>query len=309
MAEGHAATVVVATDGSSRSAGAVRFAALRAQQEGLPLRVVHVVPDHVPLADLLTGPTHGGAAGPGVAGRLRATSLLVAGTAPDVDVRTSVLVGGRVPQLVAASRDARLLVLGHETRGAAERLLFGTTTLSVVAGSEVAACVVPQDWVPDGVVRPVVAGLAARGGIPSLLDAAFRAAALTGQPLVVVHAWDLPSPYAEIVQLRVGAVDWVEDARKQLERLVEPWHVRYPTVRVSVEVVHEVPHRALLGAARRASLLVLLRGTRARALLRLGPTARAVLARAPVPVLLAPAPRDAGASERSAAAPAGAPAR
>ncbi|UMG94866.1 universal stress protein [Nocardioides sp. TF02-7] len=135
----------------------------------------------------------------------------------------------------------------------------------------------------------VAVGLRDPGHADALLGVAFAAAAARGSSLRVVHAWALPNPYADAVELRTHGPVWDEAARTMAAGVLEEWRRAYPMVPVTVEVVHDDPAQALVKASADADLLVVLR----RKLPVLGPhlgrVGRAVLRSAACPVAVVPA--------------------
>jgi nucleotide-binding universal stress UspA family protein len=170
-----------------------------------------------------------------------------------------------------------------------DRLLFGTTTAAVAGHSAVPTVVVPADWRSGSEQGVVVAGLRSHHGSDELLRVAFEAASARGAVLRIVHAWSLPDPYADRVEERTHAAQWLTAARTHIDRLLDPWRDKFPDVVVEVVVVHDQPAPTLIRQTEHAGLVVLVR--QATALLpgrRLGSTARALLAHAASPVEVVP---------------------
>jgi nucleotide-binding universal stress UspA family protein len=281
--------VVVAVDGTEGSAGALRYAAQEAARRGARLRIVHVSPTYVPLAPMLPYvPDDLTSAGHAI---LRDAATAVSG--PDgPEVETQLLSGARIAEIVEAAQDADLLVVGHETKRGVDRMLFGATTAAVAAHSVVPTVAVPSDWRPGSSRGVVVAGLRSHHGSDDLLRAGFDAASARGTVLRIVHAWSLPDPYADRVEERTHAAQWLTAARTHIDRLLDPWREMCPDVPVEIVVLHDQPARTLIRQTEQADLVVLVR--QAGTVLpgrRLGSTARAVLAHAVSPVEIVPATR------------------
>jgi nucleotide-binding universal stress UspA family protein len=162
--------VVVGLDGSPSGDAALDWAAAEAAARGLPLRIVHA---------------HVGVPGSGAQGRrlLQAAADRVAGQVPDVE--TDLVAGPPVRVLLAAARDAALLVIGvrgvHGTRHA--RLGTVATTLTHLAGCPV---VVTRERENATTGRHVVVGLDAATGSPQALRFALDEAERRHLPLTLL---------------------------------------------------------------------------------------------------------------------------
>ena len=139
--------VVVAVDGSDRSAGAVRYAIHEARLRGGSMRMVHVVPGPLPETGLW--PAEAGdvayleRAGRGIVSREVSRARAAA---PDLEIEPVLALGPRVARLVTASSSGDLMVLGRETRRGAERLVARATTAEVVGRVDLPVTVVPARW-------------------------------------------------------------------------------------------------------------------------------------------------------------------
>ncbi len=184
------APVLVAVDGSGRSAGAVRYAVREARLRGSTVRIVHVAPTTLPqggfwpsvdwdVEDLRSS-------GERVLDRAVSRTST---SAPDVEVDSQLYRGPRVGELARASAEGALLVLGRETRHGLERLVTGATTAGVVARAVVPVLVVRADWQEDGTTGLVV-GVRSYPGDGELLAHAYAAAAVRHATLRLVQVAD-----------------------------------------------------------------------------------------------------------------------
>jgi nucleotide-binding universal stress UspA family protein len=182
-------------------------------------------------------------------------------------------------------------VVGRETRSPVERL-FGAGTTSGVAGhAAVPVLVVPQDWQDAADHAPVVVGLKSLEHCDDAFGAGFRAAQEAGVPMVVVHAWKLPSEYDDRLESRTHSEAWFERGRRLADEALTTWRRDFPDVPVTVEIVHAEPARALVAASEDARLVVLARRQPHLLGRHLGGTAAAVVRAAHSPVLVVPASR------------------
>lgn len=131
-----ARTVTVGLDGSDESLAAADWAAREAGIREIPLRVVHAGEQqphsYVPFAGEpvpLPGADRS-------AHLLREVRARLAHRHPGVRVTAEQVAGQTVPALVAAARQADLLVLGSRGLGRAEGAVLGSVALAVVARAE-----------------------------------------------------------------------------------------------------------------------------------------------------------------------------
>lgn len=280
-------SVVVGIDGTNGSAGALRYAVHQARHRRCGLSLVHVGPRYEVTSPVIPYvPTQVDEAGLAL---LKAAQDEVAMLDPDLAVTTELKSGSRISALTHVADRGEMLVLGRETRTGLERLVFGATTAAVAARSAVPITVVPHDWRPGPTPGQVVVGLRTAEHSAELFEAAFAHAVATGASLEVVHAWDLPDAYSNLIEARTHDREWVEAGTRFIEHELDGWRDLHPDLRVTVRVVHDRPSRAILAAAAEAELVVLVRRSVPRHFgAHLGSTARAVLRAAVCPVLIVP---------------------
>ncbi len=266
--------VVVGVDGSASSRAAALLAAEEAMAWVTPLVVVHALNERRPSRVAETIAAEAVAEHPGLAVSFR------------------VRPGEPTRVLARESRDACLLVVGHQRRPAPRH---GPVTGGRVAEQLVRLSLVPvmvhQPLAIDGDVelpRPVVVGVDATPGGQAVVEFAFAEAALRGAPLVAMHVWSRPSDlsWAEawptpFIPTGAGG-DSERDAQWSLTEAVDRWVDKYPEVEVRRIVRHglDVPV-ALTAASRSAQLTVVGAG---------GNTAQVLLRRAAGPIAVVPCP-------------------
>jgi nucleotide-binding universal stress UspA family protein len=282
------AAVVVAVDGTVRSAGALRYAVAEVRERGGTLRVIHVSPEYVPMTPYLPYlPSEIAAEGRAI---LSEAEVQVRALDPDLDVVTELMKGTRTRGILTAAEDAALLVVGHETRGVVDRLVTGGTTAKVVARATCPVVVVPSSWEPTAPKGRVVLGVKSAAHAEELMATAFEVASARGATLVVVHAWKLPDPYLDVIEQRAHADEWRIDGEQMLRRVLAEWRVGYPGVPVEIQVLHAAPADALVTAGEDADVVLLVRRTHDPLHTgHLGTTARKVLQLAVSPVEVLPA--------------------
>ncbi|MBP2368147.1 universal stress protein [Pseudonocardia parietis] len=279
--------VAAGVDGSERSLVAARWAAQRARDLDVTLRLVAAT--GLPEADAMGLPPLGNE---GHVRRARAAAAAALETAT-IEAR-EVLVAGRIDATVAdatpvqalrdASGNAQLLAVGHRGRGGFAELLAGSVAVTVSATARCPVVVLRGEQTAGG---PVVVGVDGSERSEAALGAAFAEAELRGAPLVALHAWadDVVDPYVRLLSYQ-------EEHRREEQRLLDgalaAWIEKFPDVPVRRELVHERPVAALVAASAGAALVVV--GSRGRGGLTgllLGSVSRALLHHARCPVLVA----------------------
>ena len=292
-------SVVAGLAGSPESRAAAEWAAREAELRGLPLKIVHVwepAPDPLAQAPLLGAETqqHWSERIPREAGeglRLRH---------PGLDVTEDQVTGTPADALLAAAKDAELLVLGSRGLSGVGGFLVGSVGLSVVAHAELpvtlvragAAAADEHETHPAGSpstdtpYRPVVLGIDADAPADAVIEFAFAEAARRDTTLRVVYGWNLPPYYAYGFALDAGLNE--ELSLQETDTLTEalrPWRQKHPGTEVVLEPRVGSAADHLVDASREASLVVIGRRIRHNALgAHIGPVAHGVLHHSTAPV-------------------------
>jgi nucleotide-binding universal stress UspA family protein len=283
--------IIAGVDGSEAGLEAVGWAAREAAVRGVPLKVVHALPEWI-----FKGGARGDAALVGKWMRDSGTQVVTAGVerankeAPGVSVDCALLAGDPRPALIQAAEDADLLVVGNHGIGGFRGLLLGSVAYGVAGHAPCDVVVVRERSSPPR--GEVVVGVDGSLEGAKVLEFAFAEAALHGVGVRAVHAWPL--------QLWGGGggfvpvLDTSEDEQIEIRMLAEAvagLRERHPEVKVSEEVVQAHPAEALRRASDGADLLVVgSRGTGAFKGLILGSVSQAMLhhARCPLAVVRTP---------------------
>ena len=278
MTENARQHIVVGVDGGDDSDRAVRYAVKEARRTGRPVRLVHVMPETVPMTPML--PLF-------AADTLRAVgSHLLADAAArvhdlgngTVDVETVLAHGPRTAALLAHADDAAMIVLGRRSSTLA-RLRTGSTTSAVASRAECPVVAVPENWEYPQERYHVVAAIDGTPGSADVLRAGLAAAQEREERLVVLHAWRPMAPYEAAFGHGRAAEIWQRQTEPAVWQQVAGLRADYPGVEVEVDLRYEHTADALVEAARHADLLVMGRrgehhglalGSKARALLRAG---------------------------------------
>ena len=302
MTTDRAAAIVVGVDGSPHSLGALDWAAREAVVRQRPLRIVHAF--LWPPNDLLGPPAAGK---PDVGPQHAAERILSAaadrarGVAPTVDISTDLPADVPAAALIAASRDAGLVVVGHRGLGGFTGLLVGSVGVQAAAHAACPVTVV-RDSDPDKagpVAGEVVVGVDGSELSSLAVDFAFSHAALHRLGVLAVHVYAFP---AFITSLNPpGAAYDIDDLREDHARLLAEalagYRDNYPDVPVRQKVVYGQPAAVLVAESAGAALTVV--GSRGRggfAGLLLGSTSQSVLHHATGPVAIVRQRGDSGRS-------------
>ncbi|KUN58266.1 universal stress protein UspA [Streptomyces canus] len=289
--------VLAGIDGSERSSAAADWAAREAALRDVPLRLFHA------------SPSLPGATVPGLAldrlhhmgtRLLQRVAAAVGDLYPDVEVQAEQADDAPAEALLAAARDAGLLVVGTRGTGGFDGLAVGSVALRVAAAALCPVVLVPHRPSPfgEGVqhaardAAQVVVGFDAHHPVSETADFAFSAAEARGALLRVVQAWAFPAEAVSPRTLVVTEEDratWEDQEVLQLSDTLRAWQEKYPRVTARTDVALLHPAEALLNASRAADLLVVGRRTDPQATEgRLGPITHAVLHHARCPVAVVP---------------------
>lgn len=283
MSETNRAHILVGYDGSPESAEALRWAIDEARIRRLSITVCHVW--HWPYPAEPFGSPARAYIRRMAEQTAEAGAAVVAACAPQLAVRTRAVLGPTAEMLLALSREADALVLGHRGTGGFAELSVGSVAGQVAAYADRPVIVVRKPTDGGG---GVVAGVDGSASSDAVLAFATEEAALRRIPLTVVCSWwdaaTVPAvPVIETEKIRRAAAE-------QIERLVALWREKYPYVAVRTMMVGEPPRQALLAASQTARLLVVGRHGSARPPGPLGSTGQAIVQAATCPVAVVGGP-------------------
>jgi nucleotide-binding universal stress UspA family protein len=275
-------TVVAGIDGSDHAIEAARWAAAEAARNRCVLRLVRAYrlpPSSAPEASsLLWSHAHH---------QLWNAAHQARAVVPELAVEQAVAEGDPTEVLLREAAGARVLVVGTRGVGGFAGLLVGSVGTALARRAPCPLVVVRGPVLSDTALvrsdraRPVVVGVDGSPASETALAFAFAEADAWAAPLVAVHAWieHLEDP------ARTELAELEEQEHEVLAERLAGWTGKYPTVRVSRELVRGPPARALVARSADARLVVVGsvgRGRLGSALL--GSTGRALLHHAHAPV-------------------------
>lgn len=277
--------ILVGVDGSEASKAAVRFAAREANRLGASLHLVHVLPSYVPISPM--APLTLDLRGAGQA--ILSEALKLAREQLDTTrVTTSLLDGSRIPTLLKAASDSRMLALGHVRGPSIDRLLTGATVTAVAAHATCPVVAVPPDYVANDGHERVLVGVKSTEHSQHLVHRGFEVAAERHARLLLVHAWEFGREYDDLIFEHIDTNAWEDRARAAIERSIAPLREHYPSVTTEIRIVHGQPARVLCDATRESDVLLMARRPRAFPMGHIGGTARALLRHSYCPVSIEP---------------------
>jgi nucleotide-binding universal stress UspA family protein len=251
--------IVVGVDESPASNAAVSWAAREAVMRHKPLTLIHVVNPgaspwaQAPLLDEFTVWQKNEGR------RILRDALKIARDSavdsPRISIESELMFSATVPSLVDISREADLIAVGNEGRGALARAVLGSVTSSLIRRAHCPVAVIRDEepHMPHPAEAPVLVGIDGSPASELATAIAFDEASRRSVNLVAVHAWS----DREIVEL--PGLDWsavkAEEERALAERLAG-WQERYPDVTVHRLLVCDRPARVLVETSETAQLVV-----------------------------------------------------
>ncbi|MET7426328.1 universal stress protein [Dactylosporangium sp. NPDC005555] len=257
-----ATAVVVGVDGSAGSTLAVRWAAADAARRHRPLHLLHAHnwPE-------LAYPTAGMALPVAYETDVRAAAervltdaaALAREVSATLNITTETSTRLCVPALMAASRQAALVVVGSRGLGGFAALLVGATGVELAAHAGCPVVIVRDDDRPAGPdAGRIVVGVDGSHGAELALGFAFEQAAFraTGLTAITAAQWHVAGQPDGIAPPVYGEQDTQASARRVLAESLAGWREKYPQVDVRSDVVIGRAGGALADASAGAELLV-----------------------------------------------------
>lgn len=285
--------VVVAVDGSQPDAAAIRYGAHEARRSSRPLLIVHVVPEFViaaisPMALPVSVPEL-----QAIGRDVLDEAVKVAHTVlPASMVSTKLLLGQVIPSLIEVASDAHLLVLGDDRTSLVERIAVGSVITAVAAHAAVGVVTVPSHWTEDDSDthrRRILLGVKEYDAVPAeVLRTALALAHEQRAILELVHVWDLPGIYGEVVTTMLDLPGWKAMVDRSLRIDLEAVHSEFPDVVVETSAWLGQPAHVLRERSAEVDLMLLTRKAHAFPFGHFGGTGRALLRASACPVEVLP---------------------
>lgn len=286
-----AGRVVVGTSGSEGSGAAVRYAAAEANRLDLRLEIVHVVPEYVPLGMLYPMATPAGSPQMEVIGRSildeardEADKVL-----PSDRIDIHLGTGDRVEGVLGRLEGAHALVLGDDRTPLMSRIATGSMVGAVAGRAPVPVVVVPSDWHAGEPRHRIAVGLKEWAELPiPLLHGALRLASERGAALEIVHIWDPPVAYADLLMPALAAPGWAARVEREIRAKAADLLAAFPSTGVVVSALYGDATAILQHVSTESDLIVIARRTRAFPEGHFGSTGRALLRGMQCPLVVLP---------------------
>lgn len=194
--------------------------------------------------------------------------------------------GTVVPTLLAAAREASMLVVGTHGHGRVAEVMIGSVSQHVATHASCPVVVVREPAAPTA--HRIVVGVDGSGGSAAALEFACRRAELTGDVVVAVHAWKIGKVVLDRKgQLPADIGPSIEDRERLLSESVAGVRADHPDVTLLQEAIPVAPGQALVDESANASMVVTgSHGRGAFAGMLLGSVSHEVLCRAECPVAI-----------------------
>jgi nucleotide-binding universal stress UspA family protein len=275
--------VLVAVDGGEASHSAMEWALARARHKRVRIEIVTV--------EEVGWTRSGSSAGYRTAYEQALWSALQqAERAPvlDTQVLTTMLRGTPADEVLRASGEADLVVMGADRPRRLAGVFHGSLALRIAAGVHCPLVVVPSGWEPgDGAI---VAGIAVDASDVAALAFAAAEASARGGSLVLLHAVSLPRTISlgEFVS-PLAFEDLVDVRTRAMDELAGGLSSDFPALDIRARVDHGVAARVLAEAGRGSEMIVV--GTHGRTAFGgriIGSVSHDVLLNIPCPVAVVP---------------------
>ncbi|MEV0670358.1 universal stress protein [Mycobacterium sp. NPDC050441] len=252
------ARLFVAVDASAGSDAAIRWAAREAVLRSASVTLVHVV-----TPDAVGWPT------PRLDGNItqwqkdnaeqvlkqaEETLRTDIGNSATPTVQSQVLFGSVVGEIVEATNQSELVVVGTRGMNAVGRAILGSVSSGLVHHARCPVAVIHAlDTEAASHTSPILLGIDGSPASEKAVALAFDEASRRGVDIVALYAW------SDVGAFQGLGLDWRQCEAEGLEILdkqLAAWCERYPEVRVYQRVVRDQPARSLIDESRHAQLVI-----------------------------------------------------
>ncbi len=274
--------IVIGIDGSAASRSALIWGMKRAREYNGSVELMHVIDDSF-LSDIPVFLSEARRA----ADVLMENELALARSCdPDIECKTTIVVGHPAHEFQEASKRATLMVFGSHAGHGLPLSLFGSREIKYAAVSKCPAVLIPLS---DDVERNgVVVGIDTTPQSDIPLQLAAKIADRVKTDLTVVYAWTAPvTPGLEYLWSDQLLATHEDGAKRAMEQAVASIVEQYPNLVIHRQVVQQAPVPALVSAGKTARLIVV--GNRGRSRLvniLLGSVSHGIVQHVPCPTLI-----------------------
>jgi nucleotide-binding universal stress UspA family protein len=245
-------TILVGVDGTEASRAALRWSVRRAATIGAEVILTHVIDDAwtIPGTGMLDD----------LRGRARSLleheAELAHPLAPQVTVRTRLLCGTLMHELIGASQDADMVAVGTHKTGFINGKVFGSRSLRLAAAGRAPVAIIPQTSQRDG--RGIVVGVDDSPAGRLAIRFAATEAERRGESLTLLRAFTTPDPLDGANAPHRELVRRIEERTSAiLSEALALASKAAPGVETRTRSVRRPAAEALVSAAAAAALLVI----------------------------------------------------
>ena len=250
--------ILVGVDGSKESDAAVRWAAKEATIRDVPITLMHVIAPVVvnwPVGSLQASCTDWQEENARrVIEQAQTTLHASVGDSELPEAHTEVRHADVATNLVGASRQAKMVVVGSRGLSAIGRLLLGSVSSGLVHHAHCPVVIVHADEAQAADHKsPVLLGIDGSPASEAATALAFDEASRRGVDLVALHAW------SDVGVFPILGMDWhkyEDEGHEVLAKRLASWQEQYPDVHVRRRIVCDQPARWLIDESQQAQLVV-----------------------------------------------------
>jgi nucleotide-binding universal stress UspA family protein len=250
--------VLVGIDGSAASDAAVAWGTREAVMRRLPITLMHAIAPVVvgwPVGQLYADmPEWQRENAQHLIDRARKALSAALGDAEPPEIRTATVYSAVTPALIAASKEAWMIVAGSQGLGTLGRLLLGSVTAGLVHYAHCPVAVIHSDeGAPPASNAPVLVGIDGSPASEAATALAFDEASRRGVGLIALHVW------SDVGVFPILGMNWHDRENEGQEILAERlagFQERYPDVHVERKLFCDKPSQWLLKESEGAQLVV-----------------------------------------------------
>lgn len=280
--------ILVGVDGTERGLRAAKWALARAKRDASDVTLMVVADGILANQSGLTKETLEKA----IENALDEKIGQIAGDYPGLRISKRVATGYVVDEIVDASVEYDLVVVGSHHGRSISEAIGGAKGLLISTHSQAPTVIVPADWDESAQGEGIVVGVGPKDHVfPAHLTFAAEEAKVTGEAVHIVGSWGT-SPVLEMTAAFLGSNQKpLGDIReRELAEQVEQLREKYPDAQISCSCVENPsPAHVLIDAAKDSRLLIL--GADVRNVVQrtiFGGVAHSVLLKLDVPTIIVP---------------------
>ena len=233
--------IVVAVDGSPESDAAVTWAAREGAMRDAPVTLMHVISPvmvSVPVEPMFNPPDWYEHSARHIVEHAEKTLQSAWTGSRPAEVRTVTARATVVPALVAASKEAQMVVVGNRGRGRLARLVLGSVSSGLLHHAHCPVAVIRAVADTHEADSPIVVGIDGSPASEAAIALAFDEASRRNVELLALHAW---SDVGIDLMLDTDWHQYQDQGRALLTERLAGWQKQYSDVCVHQRTVCDEP--------------------------------------------------------------------